>query len=136
MASRMGFEFGTNIRNLRKSRGFSQDYFARTIGSNQMTVSSWEVGTRMPTINTIMHIAEVYHILFSSLISIRQTGHDEDCICEIAELLQISSKFRTMFDRVKFLNQDDLDLVIALINRMINNSDENDTRMRLQNVLK
>lgn len=126
MASRMGFEFGTNIRNLRKSRGFSQDYFARTIGSNQMTVSSWEVGTRMPTINTIMHIAEVYHIPFSSLISIRQTGHDEDCLCEIAELLQNNSKFRNMFERVKYLKQDDLDLMISIIDRTTNNSSEND----------
>ena len=65
--------FAENLRQLRKSRGYSQDRFAKMIGSNQVTLSSWEVGYRMPSLATIQEIADTFNVPLSSLISIQDS---------------------------------------------------------------
>lgn len=118
--------FGENIKNLRKSRGYSQDKFARAIGSNQVNVSAWEVGTRTPTLATMRHIADVFNIPLSSLISIEDTGIDEDYVKEVAEMLQRDPKVRILFDRAKYMSPSDLDAVLGVIDAI--------TKERVQNV--
>lgn len=70
--------FGENLRELRKSRGYSQEKFAEVIGTKQVNVSAWEVGTRVPYLSTIRGIADTFKVPLSSLISLEQTGMDED----------------------------------------------------------
>jgi len=107
--------FAENLRTLRKSRGYSQDKFARLIGSNQVTLSSWEVGTRVPALSTIQEIADTFHVPLSSLISIQDTGMDDDYVREVADMLQRDPKIRLLFDRAKFMSQNDLDAVLSIV---------------------
>ena len=107
--------FGENLRSLRTSRGYSQDKFAKEIGSNQVNVSSWELGTRMPNLATIRHIADTFKIPLSSLISIESTGLDDDYVREVADLLRHDPKIRLLFDRAKYLSQTDLDAVLGVV---------------------
>ena len=108
--------FGENLRNLRKSRSLSQDRFAREIGSNQVNVSSWELGTRMPNLATIKHIADTFHVPLSSLISLESTGLDDDYIREVSDMMKERPKLRLLFDKAKYMTDGDVDIVISVIN--------------------
>ena len=110
--------FGENLRNLRQSRGYSQDKFAKTIGSNQVNVSAWELGTRMPNLATIRHIADTFKVPLSSLISMEETGIEDDYVRQIADLLQQNPKLRTLVDKARYLADADLDVLVSMANAL------------------
>ena len=107
--------FGENLRELRKSRGYSQDRFARACGTNQVNISAWEVGSRTPSLATIRKIADTFKVPVSSLISIEETGMDDDYVQEVADMMHRDPKFRLLFDRAKFLSEEDLDAVLGVV---------------------
>ena len=106
--------FGENLRELRKSRGYSQDRFARLLGSNQMTLSSWECGTRMPSLDTIKHIANTFHVSVTSLISVEESGHEDDLVYEIADLFNTRPMIRTLFECSRYLSDKDLGVLVGV----------------------
>ena len=112
--------FGENLRALRKSRGYTQQKFADAIGSNQANITSWEIGNRMPNLATIQMIAETFKVPLSSLISIGDTGEDDDFITELADTMKREPKLRVLFDRVKDLNQDDVRVLIRIAQAFAN----------------
>lgn len=112
--------FGENLRALRKSRGYTQQKFADAIGSNQANITSWEIGNRMPNLATIQMIAETFKVPLSSLISIGDTGEDDDFITELADTMKREPKLRVLFDRVKYLNQDDVRVLIRIAQAFAN----------------
>ena len=117
---------GENIRALRKSRGYSQERFGRVIGSNQVNVSAWEVGTRIPTLATVQKISTIFNVPLSSLISIEESGNEEDYVKEVAELLQRDPKVRLLFDRAKYMSSSDLDAVLTVIDAITRERVHND----------
>ena len=110
--------FGENLRELRKSRGYSQDRFAREIGSNQMTLSSWEVGTRMPALSTIQHIADTFHVPLSSLISLESTGKEEDGDRELLDLIKSNPMIRELVDKSRYLSDADIRMLLDVISAL------------------
>lgn len=106
--------FGENLKELRKGRGYTQDKFARAIGSNQVNVSAWELGTRMPALATIQHIADTFKVPLSSLISIESTGHEEDFLQEVADVIQRDQKVRMLFENIRYMPSEDLDVVLSV----------------------
>ena len=108
--------FGENLRELRKSRGYSQDKFAKAIGSNQVNVSAWEIGTRFPSLSTIKGIADTFKVPLSSLISLEETGLDDDYVREVADALKRDPKFRMLFDRARFMRPEDIEAVLSVVN--------------------
>lgn len=118
--------FGDNLRKLRKSRGYSQERFASEIGSNQVNISSWELGTRMPNLQTIKHIAECFHVPLTTLISAEDTGIEEDFVREVADALQRDSRIRLLFDRTRYMTSSDLDAVVSVVNAITRERVTND----------
>lgn len=114
--------FGENLRELRKSRGYSQDKFAREIGSNQMTLSSWEVGTRMPQLSTIQHIADVFHVPLSSLISLNSTGNEADVDRELLDLIKSNQKVNILLTKARYMSDDDIDVLLVVANALTKQS--------------
>ena len=110
--------FGENLKALRKSRGYSQDKFARAIGSNQVNVSAWELGTRMPNLATIRHIADTFKVPLSSLISMESSGMDDDYIREIADVIRSNPKLRTLINKARYLPDESLDIIVNVIGAM------------------
>ena len=110
--------FGENVRLLRKSRGYSQASFASLIGSNQMTVSSWEVNSRMPSLQTIQHIADVFHVPVSSLIPMDANGNENDEDRELLDLIKTNPKIRTIVDKSRYLSNADLNMLIDVISAL------------------
>lgn len=110
--------FGDNIRALRLSKGYSQDKFAREIGSNQVNVSAWEVGRRVPTFPTIKHIAEVFHVPISSLLPLETSGKEEDEDREMLDLIKTNPKIRQIVEKLRYLSNADLNMLIDVINAL------------------
>ena len=106
---------GDNLRKLRTSRGYSQDRFAREIGSNQVSVSAWELGTRTPNMETVKHIAMTFHVPVTSLLSVEESGHDDDFVREVSDVLRENPKVRLLFDRARYLSSSDLDAVLCVV---------------------
>ena len=117
---------GDNLRKLRTSRGFSQDRFAREIGSNQVSVSAWEIGSRTPNMETVKHIAAVFHVPVTSLISVEESGHEDDFVREVSDVIRQNPKVRLLFDRAKYLSASDLDTVLSVVNAITRERIPND----------
>jgi len=111
--------FGDNLRELRKSRGYSQDKFAREIGSNQMTLSSWEVGTRMPSLQTIKRIADTFHVPVSSLISMESFGNEADADRELLDLIKENSKIKELVSSARYLSTEDIETVLIVAKALV-----------------
>ena len=60
--------FGPNIRRLRKAMGWSQKDFAKRIGKKNSAISSYENDSQIPTLETIIEMAEVFGISVDELI--------------------------------------------------------------------
>ena len=110
--------FGENLKELRKSRGYTQDKFARVINSNQVNVSAWELGTRVPTLATIRHIADTFKVPLSSLISIEESGIEEDADRELLDLIRKNCNIRTLVDKSRYLSDADMNVILNMISAL------------------
>ena len=107
--------FGDNLRELRKSRGYTQERFAELINSNQASVTAWERGTRMPALSTIQGIADIFHVPLTSLIGVQETGYESDIDRELLDLIHSNPKIRTIVDQSRYLSNADLNMLIDVI---------------------
>jgi len=110
--------FGENLRALRKSRGYTQERFARAINSNQANVTAWERETRMPNLETITMIAQTFKVPLSSLLPMEDTGMDEDYVREIADLLMSRPEIRRLIDKIRYMPAKDLDAILRVVDAM------------------
>lgn len=110
--------FGENLRELRKSRGYSQEKFAEVIGTKQVNVSAWEIGTRVPYLSTIRSIADTFKIPLSSLISLDQSGNDEDYMRFVSEAISREPKLKEILDKVLYMPSSDIDALLGIISAM------------------
>jgi len=107
--------FGDNLRALRKSRGYTQEKFAEILDSNQANITAWETGSRIPTLSTIQKIAKTFHVPLSSLIGAKETGMQDDLVTEVADLIQRNPKVRALFDRTKYMTDQDIDVILGVV---------------------
>jgi DNA-binding XRE family transcriptional regulator len=54
--------FGQRIRQIRLACNYSQQAVAEEVGVSAPTLSSWENGTRPPTLDSIHKLAKVYQV--------------------------------------------------------------------------
>ncbi|ADZ83199.1 helix-turn-helix domain-containing protein [Cellulosilyticum lentocellum] len=62
-------QIGTRIKEIRKSKGFSQAYMAEKIGVNRTTYSNYENNNREPNLKTIEKICEILDVTISDIVS-------------------------------------------------------------------
>ena len=93
----------------------SQQQFAKEIDSNQVVVSSWERNDRMPSLSTIRHVAEVFHVPLSSLISLEEIGNVEDGDRELLGLIKTNPKIRQLVDKARYLSNADINMLLDVI---------------------
>ena len=65
---------GTNIKENRLRKGYTQEQLAYELGVSSQTVSRWETGTTYPDIVMIPIIAELFDISIDSLM-----GYAKEC---------------------------------------------------------
>ena len=58
----IAYDLGKRIRELRLSRGWTQKELAQRIGIHKSVISYFELGERYPAYDTLLKIAETFHV--------------------------------------------------------------------------
>lgn len=111
-------KFSDNLRNARLSRNLTQMKLAEGIGTSQSAVAAWETGAREPDFKTIERIAVFFGIPMSSLLPSNDNVDKAD-IVSVAEAFQNNPKLRVLFEKTRFMQEQDLDAVIAVVNAIV-----------------
>ncbi|MDY5279144.1 helix-turn-helix transcriptional regulator [Sharpea porci] len=78
-----------NIKNLRKSKGLSQEELAIKLNVVRQTVSKWENGLSVPDSSMLISLADALDTSVSELLGEVTIKHDADDIKAISEKLEI-----------------------------------------------
>lgn len=65
--------FPEKLQGLRKSKGFTQEAFAKELNVSRQAVAKWETGLAYPEITNLIHISDLMHVSVDSLV------RDQDC---------------------------------------------------------
>lgn len=110
----MNMRTGDIIRNTRIRCGFTQIELAKAIGTSQAAITAWETGKKIPKIDSLVKMANLFHIPVSTFLSQDENSLEIDT--SITETLQNNPKLRTLFDKSRFLSDSDLDAVLSVVN--------------------
>ena len=115
--------FGEKLKQLRTSRGISQQRLANALGMAQSSVASYEVGVREPSFEVVERFAKFFHIPFSALMP--SSGNvDNELIQQVADALHQNPKLGILFDKTRYLNDRDIDAVLSVVNAIARERDE------------
>ena len=78
-----------NIKNIRVSKGLSQEEFAVRLNVARQTVSKWERGLSVPDSDMLVSISEVLRTPVSVLLGETVTGAETDDLKAISEKLEV-----------------------------------------------
>ena len=73
----MAGNLGSNIRNFRKNKGFTQEELAGMLGVTPQAVSRWESEAGLPDVSMIVPIAQTLGITTDALLGYQQQSQDE-----------------------------------------------------------
>lgn len=62
-------QFAKNLKTLRLSNGMSQKQLADKVGVDQRSVSVWERGICIPSVETIAKLCEIFDETFDSILT-------------------------------------------------------------------
>ena len=55
-------DFGTRLKDLRKSRGWSQKTLGDKLGMHKNVISYYELGRRLPDVEALVSMAHLFHV--------------------------------------------------------------------------
>lgn len=61
--------FGANLKALRKKAGLTQEELADRLGVANKTISNWELGNSIPTVDDVKKLADALHVSEQQLLS-------------------------------------------------------------------
>ena len=73
----MAGNLGSNIRNFRKNKGFTQEELAGMLGVTPQAVSRWESEAGMPDVSMIVPIAQTLGVTTDALLGYQQQSQDD-----------------------------------------------------------
>jgi transcriptional regulator with XRE-family HTH domain len=98
-------KLGEKIKQLRKSKGISQEELASVLKINRNYLSRIETGKSEPTSSILKHVAEIFSIDLNSLLDIT----DED---------KNTDKVKYIVDNCRYLHDKDLDFIVRIMSIM------------------
>lgn len=111
----MGCTFFINkIRTLRKNAGYTQEDISRLLNIQRQTYCNYENGTRMPPLEIIIALAELYQVSVDSLVhetaesqtsvsSINQNTYEYRLLSEVSSLSE--SRRKEVLEFIRFKKQ-------------------------------
>lgn len=114
-------KFSDNLRNLRISRGLTQIQLAEALRTSQSSVTAWECETREPDFKTIEKIANYFNVPMSAILP-SSDSVDKVLAAQVSEMMETNPKLKTLFDKVKYLSDTDLDTVIGVASALSSKS--------------
>lgn len=98
-------KLGEKIKQLRKSKGISQEELASMLKINRNYLSRIETGKSEPTSSILKNVAEIFSIDLNSLLDIT----DED---------KNTDKVKYIVDNCRYLHDKDLDFIVRIMSIM------------------
>ena len=74
----MQHSIGKTIKDLRKSRGLTQEELAERIGVTAQAISKWENESGMPDLSQIVPLAHIFGVSTDTLLGTGDTNKNED----------------------------------------------------------
>ena len=99
-------KLGEKIKQLRKSKGISQEELASTLKINRNFLSRIETGKSEPTASMLKNIAKIFNVDLNSLLDVKSLPSDN------------SNKLKYITDNCKYLDEKDIDFIIRIISIM------------------
>ena len=69
----------------------------------------------MPSLATIKHVADVFHVPLSSLISLEEIGNADDSDRELLDVIKQNPKVRQLVDKARYLSNSDLNMILDVV---------------------
>lgn len=107
--------FGEKLKQLRKSRGISQQKLADGLGVAQSSIAAYENSSREPSFAVIEKFARYFHVPFSSLMPSDEVV-DGEFVQQLADALHQNPKLGLLFDKARYLKSTDIDAVLSVVN--------------------
>ena len=98
-------KLGEKIKQLRKSKGISQEELASMLKINRNYLSRIETGKSEPTSSILKNIAEIFSVDLNSLLDIIDEDRNTD-------------KIKYIIDNCKYLHNKDLDFIVRIMSIM------------------
>lgn len=93
-------EFSERLKNLRKQAGFTQVDVANKLGISQQAYASWERGSKKPTQDNLVKIAQILNVSVDYLVgNLHETSDELD---DIELLFRMNSKGLTDEEKKTF----------------------------------
>jgi transcriptional regulator with XRE-family HTH domain len=98
----------TRLRELRARRGFTQDHVAKRLGCHESAVSRWESGSRFPTGEDLVALADLFEVSTDDLLGReRQFTAPGSALVDMRLLQQLAAAETTAeFDRLIAKNEE------------------------------
>lgn len=109
--------FGQNLRNLRVSRHLTQQKVADDLEISQASITAYECGVREPSFEVVRRFADYFNVAPSVLMPFGEVSNDE-YVQRVAESLHQNPKLQQLFDKSKYLSEEDLDTVLAVVSSL------------------
>ncbi|MBL9078196.1 MAG: helix-turn-helix transcriptional regulator [Planctomycetes bacterium] len=92
----------SRLRELRARRGFTQDHVAKRLGCHESAVSRWESGSRFPTGEDLVALADLFEVSTDDLLGrSRQYAANGSALVDMRLLEQLAAADNTAeFDRL------------------------------------
>lgn len=85
---------GERIRDLRKAKGLTADKLAEKLYRSPKTISSWETGTRFPSIDNLVDLANLFEVSVHSLML-----PNDNCEVECLETIKLTGSGNYLSDK-------------------------------------
>lgn len=90
-----------NIKSLRNAKKLTQSELAERVGVTNATISAYEVGTRMPSFDVLIKLAQVFRVSTDNLLGVSNkfvldvsqlSAHQRNTVQEIISLYELKNK--------------------------------------------
>lgn len=113
-------DFAERLKELRVSRGYSQQELARKVGLSKSSVSMYEVGAREPSLEVLEMFGDFFNVTTDYLLG-KEDGSvyylDPEAAALAQEIYQ-RKELRVLFDATRNISKEDLQFVIDMIERL------------------
>lgn len=111
-------DFAERLKELRTKRGYSQSELADKLHVSKSTISMLEVGSRKPSIEMLELIGDFFNVDTNYLLGkeIGSTYYLDPEVAEMAKQVFERDEMKVLFDAVKDVPKEDIEIVIRMIN--------------------
>lgn len=114
--------FGKVLRELRTSRGYSQEKLAKELNVSQSAITAYECNVREPNMEMLQRIAQFFSVPMA--VFLPDDHADHDTVQAIADSLHQNPELRLLFDKTRKMSKQDIKVVLNVVNAITRERDD------------